>query len=287
MFKNALLAIGTAARAFFRNWPAMALLNGLYLALLVALYMFVATKEATVWQLTLTGLLALAAPVLFFMLQAAGIHSTPGAEQSASAGVAHLLRRALRDFWKLFLISVPLILLAVLIAYLLQKLQAYFSAPASDAVTPPPALRPSSYPSVPPPPPPLRWQDVALAASRLLLLGVVLPLAAVHLWISIAREGLWTTLKKSPRLVGRAFAPESILIYAIGLIAFGLMPYFLIFTRTPVENAWAELALFGLRLALAFVFTLWGWVITLGALAKTNVPPATIVEGDGGREEKP
>jgi hypothetical protein len=45
----------------------------------------------------------------------------------------------------------------------------------------------------------------------------------------------------------------------------------MIFTRTPISYAWAELFLFGLRLGLAFVFTLWGWVITLGAMAKTTV----------------
>jgi hypothetical protein len=48
------------------------------------------------------------------------------------------------------------------------------------------------------------------------------------------------------------------------------MPYFILFTRTSVSNGWTELLLFGLRLVLAFVFTLWGWTITLGALARTT-----------------
>ncbi|MDQ5838240.1 MAG: hypothetical protein M3379_15790, partial [Acidobacteriota bacterium] len=68
------------------------------------------------------------------------------------------------------------------------------------------------------------------------------------------------------------FSAQSIFIYAVGLFVFGLMPYFIIYTRTPVSNGWAELIIFAVRLALAFVFTLWGWTITLGALART-LPP--------------
>ena len=44
------------------------------------------------------------------------------------------------------------------------------------------------------------------------------------------------------------------------------------FYNLSVTNGWAELTLFGLRLALAFVLSLWGWTITLGALARTTTP---------------
>ena len=97
---------------------------------------------------------------------------------------------------------------------------------------------------------------------------------AAHLWLSVARDGLRATLKRFHRVAGRAFWPRSVLAYTVGFFFFAFMPYFVIFTRTPVKAAWGELLLFGLRLALAFVFTLWGWAVTLGALAALTPPPA-------------
>jgi hypothetical protein len=121
---------------------------------------------------------------------------------------------------------------------------------------------------------PLRWQDALVSSSWLALLGVVLPLAAAHLWLSAARAGLAATLKGFHRVVGRAFAPRSVLVYAVGLFLFGLMPYLVLFTRTPLTNGWAEMTVFGLRLALVFTLTLVGWVVTLGALARVTPPGA-------------
>jgi hypothetical protein len=125
-----------------------------------------------------------------------------------------------------------------------------------------------------PRPSPLHWQEALVSSLWLLLLGFALPLTAAHLWLSAARDGLGATLKGLHRVVGRAFAPRSVLVYAVGLFVFGLTPYFVIYTRTAVSNGWAELLLFGLRLALAFTLTLCGWVITLGALARVMPPRA-------------
>ncbi len=265
MLRNAFAATGAAARELFRNWGALALLNLLYAALLASFYLFVTTKEASVLQLILTALGALAVPVLFFVLQAAGVASFA----EAGTRLNSVLRRTLKDFWKIFLISVPLILLAVLIVYLTNKLQAYLVAADTNATPRPPALTPV-HPLDITPPAPMRWADALIFALRLLLLGIVLPLTAIHLWISTAREGLRATLRDSLRTIARALAPQSVLIYVVGMIFFALMPYFLIFTRTPVTNTWLELVLFGVRLALAFVLTLWGWVVTLGALEKST-----------------
>src|SRR5205085_992794 len=101
------------------------------------------------------------------------------------------------------------------------------------------------------PPAPLHWQDALVSSLWLLLLGIILPLTAAHLWLSAARVGLLPTLKKHHRVVARAFAAQSIFIYAVGLFVFGLMPYFIIYTRTPVSNGWAELILFAVRILLA------------------------------------
>jgi hypothetical protein len=267
MIKETLIAIGTAARELFRNRGALAILNLLYAGLLAAVYMFFATREATTAQLALTATLALLAPLLFFILQAGVAAYAQGSELRP----ASLLSGALKNFWKVILVSLPVIALAVLAVYLLNRLQAYFPA-ATDAARSAPAV---SYPQTPPPAP-MRWSDVLLSTLRLLLLGVVLPLAAIHLWLGVARAGLLGALRKSPRILARAFGGQSVLAYAIGLFAFALMPYLLIFTRTPVKSASAELILFGFRLALAFVFSLWGWIITLAALAKlSNVTETT------------
>ncbi len=261
MIKDAMTSIGKAAREFVRNRSALIIFNGLFALLLAVLYLFVWTKEATAVQIIFTALLAIAAPVLFFMIQAAGVYYTRG----VGAGPGALLRQSLRGFWKLLLISLPLVLLAVLSVYLLNKVQAQYQIAGGEAARP--VLAPS-YPPAAPPPAPVRWSDVVFSSLRLLLLGVVLPLAAIHLWIAAAHEGFAATLKKSLRILARAFSARSILIYTIGFIGFGLMPYFLIFTRTPVSNAWAEIILLGIRLGLTFVFMLWGWIITLGALTK-------------------
>jgi len=66
-----------------------------------------------------------------------------------------------------------------------------------------------------------------------------------------------------------------VLVYTIGFFVFALLPYFVLYTRTAVANGWAELLMFGLRVAVAFVLTLVGWTITLGALARTT-PPETL-----------
>lgn len=263
--KEALIAIGTTAREVLRNPRTSLVLIPLYVALLASLYLFVSTREATLMQLVITALAAVAAPVLFFLLQGAGV-SYAGTD----AGARTLLRRALRTFWKLFIAALPLVALGVLAVYLLGKLQARYPLPD------PPPLPVSSMPVTTAPPPPLYWQTLLFPALRLFVLGIMLPLAAIHLWISIAREGFVATLKRLHRVVARAYTPASMLVYTLGLVAFAFIPYFLIFKRTTVESASLELVIFGLRLALAFVFTFWGWLITLGALTRlTTAPNAT------------
>ena len=265
MIKDSLKAVGDSAVGLFRNPLGLLLLSALYFALLACLYVFFATGVANGRQLVLSGLTALAAPLLFFILQAAVVgFSQPG------TGFGALLRRMPRDFLKVLLFGLPIVALAVGLIYLLGVLQAHL--PKIEEA-------PHVYASAThaEPPAPLHWQDALVSSLWLLLLGIVLPLLAAHLWLSAARVGLLPTLKKHHRVVARAFAAQSIFIYAVGLFVFGLMPYFIIYTRTPVSNGWAELVIFAVRLALAFVFTLWGWTITLGALARVTPPPETAV----------
>ncbi len=266
MIKEALIAIGQSARAVARGFGALAIMCVLYFALLACVYLFFVTREATTWQLVGTAVYAVAAPLLFFLLQAAMANFAQG-----TAGVGALVRRASADFAKILLISLPLIALAVLVVYLMDKLQARF--PVSESASSSAHVSSAVYPQTTPPAP-MHWQDVAFSSLRLLLLGLFLPLAGVQMWLSVAGVGLLATLKNLHRIIARAFSPRAVLVFAIGLFVFGVIPYVLIFTRTTVTNTWIELILFGCRLALAFVFTLWGWVITLGALARLNTSTA-------------
>ena len=252
MIKETFGAVGHAARGLFRGWGGLALLHALYAALLAAVYWFFATGVATVTQLVVSGLTFALAPVLFVVLQAAAAHFAVGEARPGA-----LLLRALRDSWKVLVVSLPVVAVGVGLVYLLGYLPETDDAARAAATFGVPGVRPR----------PLHWQDALASTLWLLTLGFALPLMAAHLWLSVARDGLKATLRRFHRVVGRAFLPRSVLVYTVGLLCFALMPYFIIFTRTPVKAAWGELVLFGLRLALAFVFTLWGWAITLGALA--------------------
>jgi hypothetical protein len=258
MIKESLNALGASTRDALRNWRGLLLLAALYLLLLACVYDFFATGVATGWQLIHgSALVALAAPVLFFVLQAAAANfALPGSTAGAVA------RRTPRDFLKVLLLALPLIGLAVLFVYLLGKFEGWLpkieEAPAHAYVTATGDLKPA----------PLYWQTALVSALWLLLLGFLLPLAAAHLWLSTARDGLARTLKGVHRVLGRAFGPRPFFVYAVGLFVFGVMPYFVLFTRTPISNGWAELFIFGLRLVLVFVLTLFGWAITLGGLAR-------------------
>jgi len=91
---------------------------------------------------------------------------------------------------------------------------------------------------------------------RYLLIGVVAPLLAIQLWIG-------TSLRK-------AFAPQSVFVYALGFLIFAVAPYFLIIKTIPAERAWLEFSLLLLRLTTAALLILLGWVTTIGAISILN-----------------
>ncbi len=285
MTKQVLTALARAAHALLSHWPAVLVLATLYAALVAACFLFVTTREATAWQLLLTLLTALAAPVLFFALQAGGTSYAVG---ETSPG--ELLRRAARTFWKLLVVSLPVVLVGVLGFYLLNKVERRMSKARADAgqaaaievngdasaadegtlgeVGVETTVRDGTRKL-----PPVRWGYVALVTVRLLLFGVFLPLILIQLWLAAARDGLLHALAKSWRYAGRAFTPRVLLTYAVGMILFGLLPYCLLFTRTPAHGAGLEISLFTLRLLLAFALTLGGWLVTLRALNETEAAP--------------
>ncbi|MBA3806331.1 MAG: hypothetical protein H0X14_11550, partial [Acidobacteria bacterium] len=124
---SGLRATGRAARMLFGNWRALLILLLLYAALNASLYFFIAVREASVWQVLATFLLALIAPVLFFIIQTIGVRYVED-----DARTRDLLRWSVRDFWKLLVVTVPVILLAWLIAYLFSKFQVAAPAVVSE-----------------------------------------------------------------------------------------------------------------------------------------------------------
>ena len=110
MVKKVFSDIAASARELWRRWPVTASFVGLYALMLASIYFFAAMGQASLWQVLLTLLLFLAAPVLFFVLQAMGVNYTQD-----GTGIGVLLRRSLRECWKLILISIPVFLLAWLI----------------------------------------------------------------------------------------------------------------------------------------------------------------------------
>lgn len=258
MLTETFRSIFAATRKVLSDWRALLLVAMVYAALLATLYFFVAVREASLGQVILTFVLAIAAPLLFFLLQ------SMVASQTAAANDASLLKRSLRTSWKVFLISLPLIGIAVLITYLLAKTQNYGVAINPKTLLPY-ALAENSGPRQRPPA--INWKVALLSTVRYLAFGLVLPLAAVHLWLATAREGLVPTLRRAGSHLARAFAPRSVLTYLAGFLIFAVVPYFLLFRTTQTSHAWLELALLVARLALIFALTLFGWMITVRALA--------------------
>lgn len=238
----------TAARRLFSNWRAIVAFVLLFNLLLVALYLFVSTREATAVQLLLTLAMAAAALALFFVIQMMGVSF---AVLTNSTG--QLLRGALRGFWRLAIVTLPVALLGILFIYLFAKID---PGAVTDGVSG------------------IAWKRIFLTALWYLIFALALPLVAIRLWIAVAHIGLAPSFKKLPRVFADAFSPHAVGVYAIGLLAFGVMPYFLLTTRTPINNSWIEIIVLGLRLALAFGSILFGWLITLGALSLRFAPVA-------------
>jgi hypothetical protein len=219
-------------------------------------------------------------PALFFILQAMGISYTRHTRQPHA-----LLSHAFKNFWKLMLVSLPLILLAWLLTYIFGKLQ---TPPANIHPHPQAWPMPAGWPMPTPRAsrnraPSLEWSALLLTALRCWFYGLALPLAAIQLWIAVAREGLRPAFKRAGQIIGQAFAPQSVLIYTIGSIIFGILPCVLIFTRTPAESAGLEFALLIARIVISLACVLFGWIIMLGALAETSLKataPHTAVDED-------
>jgi len=247
-------------RATLTNLRALAVFAALYAVLLASLYGFIATREATVWQVTVTLFLLVLVPLEFFVLQSAILNNA----REPKFRWAQILRDAI----KLAVVTVPIILLAWALWVSLNKWQLRFPAPH------PPITFPATAPRVQP----IYWPSLIFATVRCLLFGVALPLAAIHLWIEVAGRnvrdavggGGQVILKRLGNALARAFASDSVFTYALGLIFFVAVPYALLFIPFTVKGNKTDFALFIARLVLAFLFMLIGWIVTLTTLTREN-----------------
>ena len=269
-----------ATRNVFRSWQATLLIAAVYASLLALLYLFVSIREATLAQVTLTFAFAVAVPLLFFILQtmiasgSARQIARGSSSETEQVGAGFVLRSGLTSFWKVLLISLPLLALAILIWYLLAKAQNHFGQNINEP--PVNTLHPlGATPNATHAARPINWKVALFSTIRYLAFGLVLPLAAIHLWLATVHDGLGGAIRKILTLLSRAFAPRSVLIYVAGFIIFAVLPYFLLFKTTQTRHAWLELSFLVARLAVVFALTLFGWTVTVRALARFSASPPT------------
>lgn len=261
------LWLGTIASTF-TNIGALVVFAIIYAALVLSSWFFISTREATVWQVLVTYVLMILIPALFLIFQASIINRAR--EQRFRWGTI------LIDAIKFFIVAIPILLIGWLVYYLLNKWQAHHLPPVS--AVPPSALETKAQP--------LHWPSLLFATLRFALLGVVLPLSAIHLWIAVAGSDFRTWIDQGPKpffqrigaALATAFGPESVLIYALGLIVFVVLPYTTLYVPFSPKGSKSDFAAFILRLLLTYLFTFIGWVVTIGALTKNAgdpTPPAS------------
>jgi hypothetical protein len=268
MLKSVIGPIGAAARRLANDWRASLVILFLYLVMLLAVYVFFSTMVATVGQLVITGVTALIAPLIFFVIQGMGVSYMVHEPDAERHGAVRLMVGALKGFWRLVVISIPFLLLAWLLVYLLGKIPPATEAAPAVAHAAARAATATGHTAAHPSPQPTDWRGVALTALQFLLFGIVLPLAAVNLWIATARDGLGRAIKRAHRTLYKSFAPGTMLIYLVGLLIFGVIPYLLVGMRPPIKGELIEVGQLGVQLALAALVVLFGWILTLGALTR-------------------
>lgn len=243
MLKDVFTSIGAAAQKLFTNFGAVLIALICYTAIWAAGYCFVIIGQATQLQVALSVvILPLLALIFFFLLQTIGLSYV-----RIGVGAGYLLKRAFKDFWKLLIVSLPLIALAYGLWWAFGYLDKKYVADVEK---------------------PKRWIELSLMAGRWLLLYLALPLTAIHWWMAAIREGLAGAVKSIGRNIAAAFSPRSVLIYVLVLAAFGALAWFVAFTQTHVGSNWGELILVGLRFALSLLLPFIGWMLTLGAMAE-------------------
>src|SRR6185503_15555003 len=105
----------------FANPGALLVFAIIYAFLLVASYIFIWIREATIWQVLVTYALMILIPISFFILQASIIDRV--------LDQRFRWRVILIDALKFLAVTIPVLLLAWLLYYLLNKIAARYPAP--------------------------------------------------------------------------------------------------------------------------------------------------------------
>ena len=108
--------------------------------------------------------------------------------------------------------------------------------------------------------------QTVVVAVRYLVVGLIAPLLAIQLWGAASQNGVGSLLRRLHHVAIRAFAPQSVFVYSLGILFFLVAPYLLIFHTTQTERAWLEVSLLVVRLAVCALLILFGWVTTVGTL---------------------
>src|SRR6185369_6043050 len=166
----------------FANPGALLVFAIIYALLLVAAYIFISIREATIWQVLVTYALMILIPIGFFTLQAAIVNRA--IDQKLR------WRVILVDALKFFVVCIPVLLLVWLLYFLLNKISARYPAPVVEVVA-------TNQIELPPPTPPLHWPSLIFSTLRFVLWGVAFPLATIHLWVAVAGGELRTLFSKS------------------------------------------------------------------------------------------
>lgn len=236
-------------KSTFTNIPALLVFAVLYALLLVSAYFFISTREATVWQVFVTYALMILIPVECFLFNASIVDRTRMQKFH--------WRTIVIDAVKFFIVTIPVLLIAWFFYYLVSKIAGRFPAPV---IIPLPATASAARPQA------IHWPTLVFATLRFVLLGIAAPLALIHLWIAVSGAGI--QVKRIGSSLARAFAFESVLIYALGLIFFFVLPYAVLFVPFSPKGNKADFAVFILRLCLTFFSSFIGWVVTISALTR-------------------
>ncbi|HEY0724791.1 MAG TPA: hypothetical protein VGD41_12535 [Pyrinomonadaceae bacterium] len=249
------------------NFGALLIFAIIYAVLLVACYLFISIREATVVQVFITYALMILIPLGFFLLQSSIINR--------ALDQKFRWRVILIDAVKFLAVTIPVLLIVWLLYYLLNKISARYPAPV--VALPPVNVAGPPAPQTPAATPPLHWPSLFFTTLRFVLLGVALPLAAIHVWIAVAggelhalfSDGVKSFFKRIGSALARGFSSPSVFTYGLGLLVFFVLPYVALVPTFTFGGNKTEFAVFSLRLLLAFLFSLIGWTATLTALART------------------
>jgi len=115
MYTRSFSAMFSAVRLLFKSWRVLFVLLLLWAGLLTAVYLFASTREATISQLVLTLVVIIAAPALFFVLQALSVTYAEGRRE----------KRLAIDCLRLVVVSLPVLMVTLLAVYGLGKVQTH------------------------------------------------------------------------------------------------------------------------------------------------------------------